>query len=89
MSIKIHDNSLKSLRTYFNEKLEGIYDEEELSSLFFIALEYYLKITRLQFLKDAAAKVSESDILRMRLSLKNYAAKNLYNTLSGNAISMT
>lgn len=72
MSIKIHDNSLKSLRTYFNDKLDGLYDDEELSSLFFIALEHYLQITRLQYFKDPAAKVSESDILRMR-----YVAKEL------------
>jgi release factor glutamine methyltransferase len=66
MSIKINDNSLKSLRTYFNDKLQGIYAEEELSSLFFIGLDHYLKITRLQFLANPEATVSESDILRIR-----------------------
>ena len=66
MSIKIHDNSLNSLRTYFNDKLRGIYAEEEISSLFFIGLEHYLGISRLQFLAHPETKISESDILRIR-----------------------
>ncbi len=66
MSIKIHDNSLKSLRAYFNDKLRGIYAEEELSSLFFIGLDHYLKISRIQYLSHPEATVSESEILRIR-----------------------
>lgn len=66
MNIKIHDNSLKSLRLYFNDKLKGIYPEEELNNLFFIGLEHYLKIDKLHFLADMNSTVSESDILRMR-----------------------
>lgn len=66
MSIKIHNNSLLSLRKYFNDKLKGIYAEEELSSLFFLGLDYYLHISRLQFIQDSAATVSESDILKIR-----------------------
>lgn len=72
MSIKIHDNSLLGLRNYFNDKLIELYPEEELSSLFFIGLDFYLKLSRLQYMSDPQATVSESDILRMR-----YLAKEL------------
>lgn len=66
MSIKINDNSLFSLKQYFFEKLVGIYDEREISSFFFLGLTHYLKRSRLDYLQDPKATVSESDILRMR-----------------------
>lgn len=74
MSIKIHDNTLLSLRSYFNEKLKGTYPKEELNSLFFIGLDHYLNIKRLDYMTKPASTVSESDILRMR-SLANELKK--------------
>lgn len=66
MSIKIHDNTLQSLRNYFIDKLDGLYSNDELSSLFFIGLEHYLTISRLDYMSKPEALLSESDILRMR-----------------------
>jgi release factor glutamine methyltransferase len=70
MNIKIHDNSLLSVRNYFNEKLQDIYPEGELNSLFFIGLDYYLNVRRLDFFANPYALVSESDILRIRTLAK-------------------
>jgi len=72
MSIKIHDNSLLSLKKYFREKLSDLYEEEEIASLFYIGLDSYMGISRLIYIADPKATVSESDILRMR-----YLAKEL------------
>lgn len=72
MSIKIHDNSLLSLKKYFREKLSELYEEEEIASLFYIGLDAFLGISRLLYISDPKSTVSESDILRMR-----YLAKEL------------
>lgn len=70
MSIKIHDNSLLSLKKYFREKLSGLYDEEEIASLFYIGLDAFLGVSRLLYISDPKSTVSESDILRMRFLAK-------------------
>lgn len=66
MSIKIHSNSLKALRKYFSEKLDDLYPIEEIDALFFLGLQHYLSLSKLDYMMDAERSVSESDILRFR-----------------------
>jgi len=66
MSIKIADNSLKSLRKYFRSKLESAFDKEEIDAFFFRGLSYYLNIDRASYIAEFERKISESDILKFR-----------------------
>jgi release factor glutamine methyltransferase len=66
MSIKIADNSLKSLRIYFRSKLESNFDKKEIDAFFFRGLSYYLDIDRASYIAESERKISESDILKFR-----------------------
>ena len=75
MSIKIHNNSLASLRQYFSDKLKEKYEATEVDSFFFMAMEHFLGKSRLSYMQDPEQSVSESDILRFR-SLSKELMKN-------------
>ena len=66
MSIKIADNTLKSLRNYFRSKLESSFDKNEIDAFFYKGLFQYLHIERVSFIAEPEKKISESDILKFR-----------------------
>ena len=66
MSIKIADNTLRSLRNYFRSKLESTFDKKEIDAFFYRGLSYYLNIERVTFIADPEKQISESDILKFR-----------------------
>lgn len=72
MSIKITDNTLKSLRDYFRSKLISAYDKKEIDAFFYRGLLHYLNIERVSFVASPERNISESDILKFR-----YLAKEL------------
>lgn len=74
MSIKIADNTLRSLRNYFRSKLESTFDKKEIDAFFYRGLSYYLNIERVTFIADPEKQISESDILKFR-----HLAKELLN----------
>lgn len=62
--MNLKDNTLSSLRNYFLEKLYSTYEARELESIFFIALQHYLKISKTSYISNPHQKISESDILK-------------------------
>ena len=66
MSIKITDNTLKSLRNYFRSKLDSVFDKKETDAFFYRGLSHYLNIDRVSFIADPERTISESDILKFR-----------------------
>ena len=74
MAIKIADNTLKSLRSYFRSKLESAYVKKEIDHFFYRGLSQYLNIGRVEFVAEPEIKISESDILKFR-----YMARGLLN----------
>ena len=74
MSIKIADNTLKSLRNYFRSKLESSFDKNEIDAFFYKGLSQYLNIKRVTYIAEPEKKISESDILKFR-----HLAKDLLN----------
>ena len=66
MAIKISDNSIRSLRNYFREKLKGYYEKEEIDDFFFRAVNHYFGLGKTDFFTRPESKVSESDILVIR-----------------------
>lgn len=70
MSIKIADNTLKSLRNYFRTKLDSAFDKEEIDTFFYRGLLHYLNIERVSFVAQPGRNISESDILKFRYLTK-------------------
>ena len=74
MSIKIADNTLKSLRNYFRSKLDPTFDKKEIDAFFYRGLLHYLNIERVTYITEPEKQISESDILKFR-----HLAKELLN----------
>lgn len=62
--MNLKDNTLLSLKSYFFEKLSSIYEKRELETIFFITLEHYLKINKINYINNPHQKISESQILQ-------------------------
>jgi release factor glutamine methyltransferase len=63
-----------ALRAKFNQNLEVLYDDQESSALFYIALEYTAGITRMQFMgqqQDEVAPDTEIKLLDVLHELKS------------------
>lgn len=71
-SVQITDNTIKSAKEYFSEKLMDVFEQPEIDANFFVAIEHYFGITRQQYLLNSDKRLSESDLLKLV-----YCAKQL------------
>ncbi len=61
----ISDNTLREFQQYFKKELNSIYDERELTNIWFLLLEVEFEMSRNFILTNPEHKISESEILRL------------------------
>ena len=54
--------NLKSFKKYFNDELKDLYSLEELDSLFFILINYYLEISKIAYIQNPQKQLNKSII---------------------------
>lgn len=62
-SMKMSDNKLTSVLSYFHLKLDDLYPELEVDSMFWILVEWYSKFSKLDFMKDPDLRFHEGELL--------------------------
>ena len=60
---------LKDIQHTFHEKLDAIYGEEEVNSFFFMLIDYYFNISRIQLAMDANLNIPDSKNILYALEL--------------------
>ena len=54
--------NLKSFKKYFHDELKDLYSLEELDSLFFILINYYLQISKIAYIQNPQKQLNKSNI---------------------------
>ena len=60
--------NLKSFKKYFHDELKDLYSLEELDSLFFILINYYLQISKIAYIQNPQKQLN-------KLKIKNFFSK--------------
>ena len=60
--------NLKSFKKYFHDELKDLYSLEELDSLFFILINYYLQISKIAYIQNPQKQLN-------KLNIKNFFSK--------------
>jgi release factor glutamine methyltransferase len=66
----VSDNSLKSVKQYFNERLKSVFSDRELKMMFQLCVEKRLNLSSSELLLADDIRVSESDLLFFRSIVK-------------------
>lgn len=61
--MKMPNNKIASVNTYFHQKLDHLYNANEVDSFFWLLLDFELNIRKLDFMKDSELRMSESQLL--------------------------
>lgn len=61
--MRVADNTIKGLRNYFEQTLNGCYEPGEISALFELATAHYLKTDRLRVASNPQRRVNQSELL--------------------------
>ena len=62
--------NLKSFKKYFHDELKDLYSLEELDSLFFILINYYLEISKIAYIQNPLKKLNKSNIKKIISKIK-------------------
>jgi len=62
--------NLKSFKKYFNDELKDLYSLEELDSLFFILINYYLEISKIAYIQNPQKLLNKSIIKKIFSKIK-------------------
>lgn len=62
--------NLKSFKKYFHDELKDLYSLEELDSLFFILINYYLQISKIAYIQNPLKKLNKSNIKKIISKIK-------------------
>lgn len=66
----VSDNSVKSVKHYFNERLKEVFSEREIRMMFQLSIEKRLNISPSELLLSDSVRMSESDLLFFRAIVK-------------------
>jgi release factor glutamine methyltransferase len=69
--MKIADNKVRTLRSYFQEELSGLYDEGEIQQFAYMAFEFYFGWSRAELQLNIENQLSESEILKIHFCIKS------------------
>lgn len=69
--MKISVNNIKSITSYFNNELTDLYEESELKTMFYILLEHYFNINKIDALLNEEHLFSESELLKVIHAVKD------------------
>lgn len=73
--MKMPDNTLTSIKSYFKNELNSFFDATEIESMFSIVAEHYFNITKKDFILIPNKRLSESDLLKVIYCVKNLKTK--------------
>ena len=62
--------NLKSFKTYFHDELKDLYSLEELDSLFFILINYYLQISKIAYIQNPQKQLNKLNIKKIYSKIK-------------------
>ena len=62
--------NLKSFKTYFHDELKDLYSLEELDSLFFILINYYLEISKIAYIQNPQKLLNKSILKKIFSKIK-------------------
>ena len=62
--------NLKSFKKYFHDELKNLYSLEELDSLFFILINYYLEISKIAYIQNPQKQLNESNVKKIVSKIK-------------------
>ena len=62
--------NLKSFKKYFNDELINLYSKEELNSLFFVLINYYLEISKIKYIQNPQKQINKSKIKKLLSKIK-------------------
>ena len=62
--------NLKSFKKYFNDELINLYSKEELNSLFFVLINYYLEISKIKYIQNPQKQINKSKIKKLLIKIK-------------------
>ena len=62
--------NLKSFKKYFHDELKDLYSLEELDSLFFILINYYLQISKIAYIQNPQKQLNKLNIKKIYSKIK-------------------
>ena len=62
--------NLKSFKKYFHDELKDLYSLEELDSLFFILINYYLQISKIAYIQNPQKQLNKLNIKKICSKIK-------------------
>lgn len=64
------DNKIQTLKEHYQHGLSSIYSKNEIDQLFYITIQFYLGLTKLDLLNKPDTTISESELLKLHFVLK-------------------
>tara|TARA_B100001057_G_scaffold89195_2_gene85392 strand:- start:771 stop:1610 length:840 start_codon:yes stop_codon:yes gene_type:complete len=62
--------NLKFFKKYFHDELINLYSTEELNSLFFVLINYYLEISKIKYIQNPQKQINKSKIKKLFSKIK-------------------
>ena len=62
--------NLKSFKKYFHDELINLYSTDELNSLFFVLINYYLEISKIKYIQNPQKQINKSKIKKLFSKIK-------------------
>jgi len=62
--------NLKSFKKYFHDELINLYSTDELNSLFFVLINYYLEISKIKYIQNPQKRINKSKIKKLFSKIK-------------------
>ena len=69
--MQVPSNKIADIKRYFEKSLLNLYDREEAESIFFIVIEFFLHITKNDYILNKSITISESELLQIHFVLKD------------------
>lgn len=70
-AMQVPSNKIADIKRYFEKSLLNLYDREEAESIFFIVIEFFLHITKNDYILNKSITISESELLQIHFVLKD------------------
>ena len=73
------------IKKIFHQQLKEIYIENEIDSLFFIALEYVTSISKIEYILQKEEEISEEKLIELKFILEELTKNNPIQYITKNA----
>ena len=69
--MKMPENSIRAIKTYFINELNSFYEQSELESMFYITVAHYFNFEKKDFILTSDKRFSESELLKIIYCVKD------------------